>query len=342
MPRKVILSARYVGAALRRPIRLLGFFSAALAIAPALPTTASAQSLPNQVLALYPQRTGEIIFVDLQALRTSPHYAQLKAQVLPGQFRSLEQWTNALGMDFEQQVRQLSWAFIPAEQGSAIELVGVAEGSFAPADVERHARQMKLAIAKPGGALLVSLGRAEGGDEFVFAFLDASTAVFGWRRPAEEIVTRRAQGGASVLNNTTLQPLFQELNGRAPMWVALDKRFTGLALKQLLPGASQVSGFDAVAAGMQSAWLRFELRNGLQALAALRCKDQQDALLFSTAAQAAIAYQALALNNQNPDLSRALQQMQVARQGEQLNIQWNLPEPDLVALLAKNSFTLSF
>ena len=146
MPRKVILSARYVGAALRRRIPLPAFFAATLVIASALSTPAAAQSLPNQVLALYPQRTGEIIFVDLQALRTSPHYAQLKAQVLPGQFRSLEQWTNALGMDFEQQVRQLSWAFIPAEQGSAIELVGVAEGSFAPADVERHARQMKLAI----------------------------------------------------------------------------------------------------------------------------------------------------------------------------------------------------
>ncbi len=303
---------------------------------------ASGQALPNQVLGLYPERTGEIIFVDLRALRSSRHYAQIKAQALPQQFRSLEQWMNVLGMDFERQVQQLSWAFVPAAQGGAVELVGVAEGSFGVAEVEQNARKMKLGVSRPGGALMVNIGRMEQGGEFVFAFLDASTAVFGWRSLADEIVTRRAQGGQSLLNNTVLQSLLQELNGRAPMWVVLDKRFSELALKQLLPGASQVPGFDNVAAGMQSAWMRFELREGLRGLAVLKCKDSSDALLFSTAAQAAIAYQALALNSQNPDLARALQQMRVDRQNEQLNIEWNLPETELVALLAKHSFTLNF
>lgn len=303
---------------------------------------AAGQGLANQVMGLYPDRTGEIIFVDLRALRSSRHYAQIKAQVLPQQFRSLEQWITALGLDFEQQVQQLSWAFVPAVEGGAVELIGVAEGSFGSAQVEQNARKMKLGITRPGGALMVNIGRMEGGGEFVFAFLDASTAVFGWRSLAEEIVTRRAQGGQSLLNNTVLQDVMRELNGRAPMWVALDRRFSELALKQLLPGASQVPGFDNVAAGMQSAWLRFELRDGLRALASLKCKDSSDALLFSTAAQAAIAYQALSLNSQNPDLSRALQQMRVDRQNESLNIEWNLPEPELVALLQKNSFTLNF
>lgn len=312
---------------------------AALACA-AIP--AGAQALSNQVLGLYPQRTGELIFVDLQALRASRHYPQLKAQVLPAQFRGLEQWITALGMDFERQVRQVSWAFIPAAQGTAIELAGVAEGTFTPQDVEAHARRMKLAVSRPGGVLLVSLGRGEQGDEFVFAFLDASTAVFGWRSVTEEVLARRTQGGQSALNNPAIQGVVQQLNGSAPMWVALDKRFTELALKQLLPGASQVPGFDNVAAGMQGAWLRFELRDGLKGFASLRCKDSSDALLFSTAAQAGIAYQAMSLNSQNPDLSRALQQMRVDRQNEQLNIEWNVAEPELVALLQKNSFTLTF
>lgn len=303
---------------------------------------AAAQALPNQVMGLYPERTGEIIFVDLRALRSSRHYAQIKNQVLPQQFRSLEQWINALGMDFEQQVQQLSWAFVPAAEGGAVELIGVAEGSFGAAQVEQNARKLKLGISRPGGALMVNIGRMEQGGEFVFAFLDASTAVFGWRNLAEEIVTRRAQGGQSLLNNAVMQGVMRELNGRAPMWVALDRKFSELALKQLLPGASQVPGFDNVAAGLQSAWLRFELRDGLRGLASLKCKDSSDALLFSTAAQAAIAYQALALNSQNPDLSRALQQMRVDRQNENLNIEWNLAEPELVALLQKNSFTLNF
>jgi len=306
------------------------------------PAPAAGQALASQVMGLYPERTGEVIFVDLKALRSSRHYAQIKTQALPPQFRSIEQWINALGMDFEQQVQQLSWAFVPAAEGGAVELVGVAEGNFGAAQVEQNARKLKLGVSRPGGALMVNIGRMDQGGEFVFAFLDSSTAVFGWRGLAEEIVTRRTQGGQSLLNNSVLQDVMRELNGRAPMWVALDKKFTGLALKQLLPGASQVPGFDNVAAGMQSAWLRFELRDGLRGLASLRCKDSSDALLFSSAAQAAIAYQALTLNSQNPDLSRALQQMRVDRRNESLNIEWNLPEPELVALLQKNSFTLNF
>lgn len=313
-----------------------------LALSAAAAPPAAGQALPNQVLALYPEGTGELIFVDLQALRSSRHYPQLKAQILPPQFRHLEQWVNALGINFDGQVRQVSWAFVPAAEGEAIGLAGVAEGTFVPRDVEQRARQMRLAITRPGDALVISLGRAEGGAEFVFAFLDGATAAFGQRNVVDDLIARRAQGGTSVLNNASLSALLPELNGRAPMWVALDKRFTTLGLKQLLPGASQVPGFDAVAAGMQSGWLRFELRDGLRGTAALRCKDANDALLFSTAAQAAIAYQALTLNDANPDLARALQQMRLDRQNEQLNIQWNVAEPELVTLLQKNSFTLNF
>jgi hypothetical protein len=44
---------------------------------------AGAQELAPQVLALYPPQAGELVFVDLQSARRSPHYARLKAQVLP-------------------------------------------------------------------------------------------------------------------------------------------------------------------------------------------------------------------------------------------------------------------
>jgi hypothetical protein len=301
-----------------------------------------AQALPNQVLALYPQRTGELVFVDLVTLRNSPHYAQIKAQLLPERFRQLEQWIRVLGMDFEREVRRLSWAFVPPAQGSDISFIGVAEGTFALDEVEQRAQQQKLNVARRGGSLVISLGRNDRGDEFVFAFLDPSTALFGLQEVAEEIVDRRAQGGSSVLNNTAFNQQLRQLNGQAPLWLAMDQRFTGLALKQMLPEASQVAGFDAIAGRMQHSSMRFQLRQGLQGTVTIQCRDSADALAFSSAAQAAFAFQALRLQDTDPELSRVLSQVQLNRQDEQLTIQLDLAEPDLVAMLQKNAFTLEF
>lgn len=302
---------------------------------------AAAQSLPNQVLALYPQATGELVYVDLQALRTSRHYGQLKAQVLPERFHQLEQWVRVLGIDLDREVRQLSWGFVPVAGGD-VRFVGVAEGDFNLAEIQQGAGQYKLGVTRHQGSPVVSLGRNEHGLEFVFAFLDRSTAVYGAGDAVREILDRRAQGGSTLLHNTVLAGLVTQLNGRAPLWLALDKQFSALALKQMLPEASQVSGFDQAAARLQNSTIRFELRDGLRSQVALRCQDAADAMLFSTAAQAAVAIQAVRLRDSTPELARALTQMKLNRQDDRLEMELALPEPDLIALLQKNAFTLRF
>jgi hypothetical protein len=314
----------------------------ALALAGLAPAV-SAQNLPHQVLALYPQRTGELIFVDLRALRASPHYSKLKSQVLPERFRTLEQWVEVLGIEFDREVQQMSWAFIPAAQGEAISFAGVAEGTFSLAEVEQKARGLKLAISRAGGALRVTLGKNDEGSEFVFAFLDGSTAVFGTREATEEIVARRTQGGGgSLLDNPALRDQIAPVNGKHPLWFVLDRRFSGLAFKQMLPEASQVQGFDAVAARVLSTTLRFDLRNGLQSLAAVRCQDASDAMLLSSAAQAAVAFQALRVKDTSPELGQALSQARVNRQDTRIEIDFALAEAQFAALLKKNGFALKF
>lgn len=317
---------------------------------------AAAQSLPNQVLALYPQNTGELVFVDTTTLRRSAHYSKIKAQVLPERFRSLEQWTNALGIDFERNVRQLSWGFVstparPTVPSSAastpaaagVGFVGVAEGQFSLSEIEAQARNLKLAIRKPAGGTIVSLGKGSDGSEFVFGFVDAATAIFGSRDTVEEIVARRSSGGQSVLDNPGLRDAINQLNSsRSPVWFALDQRFSGLAMKQMMPEASQVQGFDAIAGRLLGSTLRIELRNGLQSFATVRCPDATDALQLSSAAQAAFAYQALRLRDTSPELSQAFSQMRTTRSDTRVDMEFSVPEAQLVALLAKNGLALKF
>jgi len=310
----------------------------------------AAQSLPNQVLALYPQQTGELVFVDTTALRRSAHYSRIKAQVLPERFRTLEQWTSALGIDFEGNVRQLSWGFVSSTpaggaQGGAggIGFVGVAEGQFSLAEIESRARGMKLAVRKPAGGTVISLGKNADGAEFVFGFVDVATAVFGSREVVEEMVARRASGGPSVLDNAALRDSITQMNGsRAPVWFALDRRFSALALKQMLPEASQVQGFDAIASRLTGSTLRVDLRSGLLSQSVVRCLDATDALQLSSAAQAAFAYQALRLRDTTPELAQAFSQVRVNRSDTRVDFEFTVPESQLVALLAKNGLALKF
>lgn len=322
-------------------MKKIALLLAAVAALLLLSAPAEAQALPNQVLALYPQQTGELVYADLQALRRSSHYAQFKAQVLPDRFRQLEQWVSLLGISFDREIRQLSWAFVPGS-GDAVQFVGVAEGDFSLSEIEQRAQKLSLAVERSGGVRMVSLGRNAQGQEFVFAFLDQATALFGFRDSAQEILDRRAQGGVSLLNNAAMNNLVTPLNGQAPIWIALDQRFTALALKQMLPEASQVPGFDQAATRLRSATIRFELRDGLRSVAAIRCQDVSDAMLFSTAAQAAVSYQAMQLRDTNPELSRMLAQVRLNRQDDRLDMEMSMGEPDLVALLQKNGLTLRF
>jgi len=302
---------------------------------------AAAQALPSQVQALYPQDTGEVVFADLRALRGTPHYARVKAQVLPERFRQLEQFGAILGIDFERSVHQLSWGFV-GKPGGSVSFIGVAEGDFSTAEVEANAGKMRLAASRPNGVLTVVMGKNQQGDEFVFAFPERTLAVFGYRETVEGMLQRHAQGGASLTDNAELRGVIGEVNGKAPVWMALDNPYTVLAIQQMLPEAARLPGFETLTGRMQSTSMRLDLKDGLKGLAAVKCQSSADAVLLSTLVQAALTYQGYQLGEKNPELARAVQAATVNRTEERIELGLNIPNQDLLALLQKNSLTISF
>lgn len=315
----------------------MGIFAAALAA-----QAATGQALPPQLLALYPQQTGELVFVDARAMRGSPHYPQIKAQVLPERFRQLEQWVRLLGIDFDSEVRQLSWGFTGDPESAEAGFVGIAEGTYRLAEVGREAKKLKLTLSRHAGFLFVTLGATEQGRDFVFAFVDSDTALFGFRDEVQAMLDRRAQGGPGLPANRTMTNLIRQVNGRAPVWLALDNRFSTLAVKQMLPEAANLPGFDTLATRVESASLRFEIGPGLRSSAAVRCQNPSDALFLSTLMQLGLSYQTTQLGQSNPDLARVLGDLKLDRRNEQLDVTLAIGERDLVTLLQKNTFALKF
>ena len=317
----------------------IGFFAALVTLAPA---PAGAQAIPNQVLALYPRNAGEISFLDVRALRNAPNYAELKTKVMPERFRQLADWTKYIGVDFDTEVYQLSWAYLPAAEGEQVGMIGIAEGNFPTTEIQSLARERKLPYSRHAGSLVLNLGKNDQGREFVFAFADANTAIFGFREIAEQILDRRAASGASLLDNRPLMDLVRTLNGKAPVWIAMDSQFTLLAVKQMLPEVSRVAGFETLAARLQSASLQFQLTDGFRGSAAVRCQTGSDALVVAKLLQAAVTFQAFRLNETQPDLAKVLGDLRLNQSDDRIELALSIAPADLNTLIQKNSLALKF
>jgi hypothetical protein len=326
----------------RNRLKKLFLITAVLVFLLSFQLPASAQALPNQVLALYPRTAGQITFLDVRALRNAPDYPRLKAQVLPERFRQLVEWTHYIGIDFDSDVYQMSWAFLPVPEGQQVGLIGVAEGNFPTEDVQRLARERKLPNSRYAGSLVLSLGKNDQGREFVFAFLDPNTAVFGFRDLAQEVLNRRAGGGPSLLDNRGVVDLVRQLNGKSAVWIAMDNQFTMLAVQQMLPEISRAPGFETLAARLQSATLQLQLSDGFRGSAALRCQTGSDALVVAKLLQAAVTFQAFQLNESKPDLARVLGDLRLNQQDDRVELSLTIAPADLSNLIQKNSLSLKF
>jgi hypothetical protein len=245
-------------------------------------------------------------------------------------------------VDFDTEVYQLSWAFLPAADGDQVGMVGIAEGNFPAADIQKLARDRKLPNYRHAGSLVLNLGKNDQGREFVFAFADPTTAIFGFREIAEQILDRRAASGPSLLDNRAMMDLVRGLNGNAPVWIAMDSQFTLLAVKQMLPQISDVAGFETLAARLQSATMQFKLSDGLNGSAALRCQTANDALVVSKLLQAAVTYQASRLNNSQPDLARVLGDLRMEQPADRVELSLVISQADLTKLIANNGLALKF
>jgi hypothetical protein len=303
---------------------------------------APAQELPSQVLALYPPQAGELIFVDLQSARRSPHYARLKAQVLPERYRELDAWARNLGIDFDSNVDQLSWAFISVGDATNSDFVGVAEGAFFLDEIRDIVADSEITVTNYAGATVYLLGENEAGREFLFAFPDNARLVFGFREQVLPMLDRNRQGGPSLLDNPAMRDLIDQVNRRASIWLVLDGEFTELGVQQFLGDATQVPGAEALAQRVQSATLRMELDRGLETNLAARCASSTDAVWFGAFLEAAIYLQRQRLNESDPDLARILADARLNRAGDQLTLDLDISESDMPALLQARSFTLSF
>lgn len=317
----------------RKSILLLVIGSLLLCAAPA-----QAGTLSTSVISLFPRDLGEFAYADLKGARKFKWFEKLKSQMLPSRFRQFEQFLASTGLDPNVQVEELAWgATVPtAEAGDMV--VGVALGQFSPENTAVFFKNQKLTSVEYRGFTFFAFGSGTGATDLFFLFLDANTAAFGHRPVLEKLIEVRFGAEESLLRNDKLFPLINEVNGKGLVWAVLNENYTKLAVSQLAPEVAQFPDAPKLINKLKAMTLEIQADRGLDTKFQFVCQSPDDANLFAAMVDAGLLYKRLQEKQNNPTLSKSLEDARVGAKGDRLEIKLALTEEALADLLQRNTF----
>lgn len=298
----------------------------------------AAGSLRSDILYLLPRESGEVAFIDLLALRASPHYQPIKQHLLPQRFAQFERFVRTMGVETDKDLEWLAWVLVPPGPDRPGELfIGLAQGHFKPERVEESFRQKKLPTDLYRGQTVFPMGSGLDANDLLFTFLDSSTIAFGTRAGLELLLETRYGTHESLLQNSLLLEHVQEANGRAPIWVALDQSYTRLAIRQLVPEAAKFPEFERITSRFRASLLRLTVERELTLDFHAWCAEPADAQSISLLLQTGFVAQSWQAQKTNPPLSAVLGTATVSTAGERVEVRMEIGEKDLRALLEQPS-----
>ncbi len=304
------------------------------------PIRAFAGTVQPDIIGLFPKDVGELAYADLKSARKFSWYGQLKDQMLPSRFRQFEAFLASAGIDPERQVNEVVWSVTAATAEQGEQIVGVALGQFAPESAEAYFKQQKLPTTKVRGYTLFAFGSGVGPSDIFFFFVDSNTAAFGHRAILEKLIEVRFGAEESLLRSEKMYPLIQEVNGRGLVWAVLDQGFTRLAVQQLVPEAAQFPDAPKLVAKIRALTISIESDRGITARFQAICETPDEANLFASILSAGLLYRRYQENPNNPDLAKTLDEIKVTPRGDRMNVEMNVPEDMMKALLQRNTFAV--
>ncbi|HTR46721.1 MAG TPA: hypothetical protein VMM16_04965 [Verrucomicrobiae bacterium] len=328
---------------MRNPIHRFGIVAAGLMLASLIvaPQRSLAGSLSTSVIGMFPKQVGEFAYADLKTARQFSWFPQLREQLLPSRFRQFEQFLTSAGVDPNSQVDELAWGATTDSKGANEEVAGVALGSFDPDSSEARFKQQKLPMFDVHGYHLYAFGSGTGSGDILFMFIDSNTAAFGHRKALEQLIDVRTGVSESLLLNDQLFPLINEANGSGVIWSVLDKNYAHLAMKQLVPQASQFPEAAKIISHISAMMISAEADRGIDAHFQAVCASPDDANVLAAALTAGLMYRRYQEAQANPDLAGALDQVRVTPSGDRLKVDAPVSQDQLMGLIRSRALAVS-
>jgi len=310
---------------------------------------AKAGGVSADTLALFPKDTGEIGYVDLKKARGEKWFPALREQILPERFKQFEKFLSAAGVDPNSQVDELVWGLVPSgttkdAKGAPTDIpssemtIGIAMGNYNPDSTEAYFKQQKLSMTKAGNYTLFAFGSGAGAGDLYFFFLDSSKAVFGHKPLIDKLLEIRMGGQDSLMRNTQMYNLINEVNGSGVVWAVLDPGYTRLAMSQLAPEVQQFPDAAALVQRMQAMIITANASSGVDSKFQAVCGSSGDANTLSQLMAAGLLYKKYQATKDNPELAQLLDQANVSPSGDRVVIAITVSDDQMTSLIRRNTF----
>ena len=317
-------------------LRLIRLLPALLAVLILAPPGASQSALRSDALYLLPQESSLVAFVDLQALRSSPHYDLLRQRLLTPRAAAYERFLRSLGIDPEKNLDWVAWVRAPVRATPGREvLLGIAQGRFRPELAEQFFLQQRLPIDAYRGQSLYPYRGERGAKDFSVTFLDATTVAFGHRAGLELMLETRFGGRPDLSRNQALISRVNEVNGRAPAWAVFDARSTPGAVRRLFPEVVKFDDYARVAGGFRASTLQIAFGQQTSIVFQVSCNSATDAETLSHLLQTGLLAHSWQTQRTHPGLSGLLARVEVSNAGEQVEARVTIEERDVPAVLER-------
>jgi hypothetical protein len=312
---------------------------------------ARAGSLAGSVLGMFPKRLGEVGYADLKAARQASWFPQLEAQVLPLRFRRFSEFLRSSGINPDTQIEEVAWAGAhpkpaapaagapatgePVQQFTGEQIVGIALGSFTPDAVDQFFKKQKLPTVSVRGYTLYAFGSGVSPGDLFFFFFDSNTIAFGHLEILEALIGVRFGDEESFLQNQTLSPLVDEVNGQGTIWVALDKEFAHASMERMVPEVAQFPGAADLLARIKGMTATIQIDSGMDARITPYCGSTNDAVTLAQLLQAGLLYKRSQVAQSNPDMAKVIDATTVSVDGDHLKVRTQVSD-ELVQTLLKS------
>jgi hypothetical protein len=201
--------------------------------------SASAMPMGSSARAVIPSDIQQIISVDYRTLKNSDTAMALKQQVLPENLKQFEVALKGIGIDADKDVEQLTFASYRLPK-KGVQVVGVAQGSFALSAV---LKKMRLRKVKPAKYRDSDIYPMSGGMEMVF--LDEDTLLFGNSTAVHGALDARDGYIPTLDSNSSMVDMMGAVDS-GTVWSVLDQQGTQNMLHSALGDASKLADFDTV------------------------------------------------------------------------------------------------
>jgi hypothetical protein len=235
------------------------------------------EQLGEEALSSFPADTQQVAYSNLEQLRLSPDYPQIRERVLNRQLRYFQDFLRMSGIDLDKDVDEVILGWRGAAEDSA-SFFGMAAGRFQPEKIYQYYRKYQIPSRHYETADLYPLGSGDDPGDLFLTFLDPSLAAFG-RLPDLKAILDVRQGTVSSLEtNAAFADWEAELEDTAPQWgILTGKVVANLAAQWVSGGKGSIAPPADLLGVVQAALYRVEWDGGFDSHLALLCRDTQSA-----------------------------------------------------------------